>query len=270
MPAHQTIFVQASVLLTAAAIHGVVIGLLLIALTARRPEVEPARAAPPRAASRLVFIVSPVPGGGGGGGGGNRQPARLPRLQKPGHDARTTPPVPAPTRSSPTLEAPAPQATLLDAVPLSSASSFVIGLPNGAISDSVGQGPGEGGGIGTGSGTGIGGGRGPGIGPGAGGGTGGGVYQVGGGVSAPTVLRQVRPSYTTDAIRAKIQGAVLLELVVRSDGTPDAIRVVRSLDPGGLDQQAIEAVRQWRFIPGRRGGQPVDVLVSVIMDFSLR
>jgi protein TonB len=130
-------------------------------------------------------------------------------------------------------------------------------------------GPGSGGGVGTGVGTGVGSGTGPGLGQGAGGGFGGGTYRVGGGVIAPTLVKQVRPKYTSEALRDKIQGTVILEVVVGRDGIPAAIQVTRSLDPYGLDREAIEAVREWRFIPGRIGGTPVDVLVSVQLDFRL-
>jgi protein TonB len=84
------------------------------------------------------------------------------------------------------------------------------------------------------------------------------------------VLTQVRPTYTDEALRTRIQGPVTLELIVRENGMPDAIRVVNSLDPGGLDVEAVRAVRQWRFTPGRIGGTPVDVLVTVIVNFHLR
>jgi TonB family protein len=95
------------------------------------------------------------------------------------------------------------------------------------------------------------------------------VYRPGNGVTAPTLLVQVRPTYTAYALRAKIQGSVLLELVVQRDGTPRDIRVIRSLDREGLDREAILAVEQWRFSPGRRDGVPVDVLVTVVMDFHI-
>jgi protein TonB len=66
----------------------------------------------------------------------------------------------------------------------------------------------------------------------------------------------------------KIQGTVALEVVVGDDGVPGAIRVIRSLDPG-LDEEAIVAVRRWRFAPGRIDGTAVDVLVTILMDFRL-
>jgi len=87
-------------------------------------------------------------------------------------------------------------------------------------------------------------------------------------VTPPTLLREVRPAYTTEALFARTQGSVYLELIVRRDGTP---RDIRSLDARvGLDQQAILAVEQWRFTPGRLNGVPVDVLVTVVMDFRLQ
>lgn len=145
-----------------------------------------------------------------------------------------------------------------------------MGTPSTAPLLGFSQGPGLGGGVGEGSGTGIGSGIGPGVGPGSGGGFGGGVYQPGNGVTAPTLRSQVRPNYTSEAMRRKIQGTVVLEMIVQRDGTPSDIRVVRSLDAGGLDEEAIRAAREWRFNPGRLGATPVDVLVVLVIDFHLR
>ena len=124
--------------------------------------------------------------------------------------------------------------------------------------------------MGEGVGSGIGPGRGPGLGPGSGGGIGGGVYRPGGSVTPPRVLTEVKPTYTTEALFQKIQGTVVLELVVQANGLPCNVRIVRSLDPGGLDEQAVSAARQWRFEPGRLAGKPVDVLVTVMLDFWIR
>jgi TonB family protein len=63
---------------------------------------------------------------------------------------------------------------------------------------------------------------------------------------------------------------VWLELVVTREGRAGQVRVARSLDPGGLDEEAIDAVRQWQFEPGRLAGAPVDVVVTVVMDFVIR
>ena len=161
-----------------------------------------------------------------------------------------------------------PLAILLDARPLASGDSVVAGLPAGGVSYGTSQGPGSGGGVGTGVGTGAGSGRGPGVGPGVGGGTGGGVYRPGGGVTAPRLLDRVAHRYTDDALQRRIQGAVWLELVVDRAGHPADIRVVRSLDQG-LDEEAVIAVRQWRFAPGTLAGSPVDVQVVVVVDFRI-
>ena len=133
------------------------------------------------------------------------------------------------------------------------------------------QGQGSGGGAGTGTGTGIGPGQGSGLGPGSGGGTGGGVYRPGNGVELPSVLREVKPKYTAEAMRAKVQGTVLLECVVLPDGSVGNVQVAKSLDSTfGLDQEAIKAAKEWRFRPGTRLGQPVAVLVTIELTFTLR
>jgi protein TonB len=172
--------------------------------------------------------------------------------------------------SEPDLPPPVQQVAL-DARALASGTAFLAGYPDAGppvYSDARGSGSGTG--FGEGDGSGVGSGIGPGAGPGTGGGAGGGPYRVGGAVSPPTVLTQVRPPYTEEALQARIQGPVVLELIVRANGAPDAIRVVGSLDPGGLDVEAVQAVRQWRFTPGRLDGTPVDVLVTVIVNFHLR
>jgi protein TonB len=81
----------------------------------------------------------------------------------------------------------------------------------------------------------------------------------------------VKPEYTAEAMRARVQGSVLLECVVRPNGRCTDIQVVRTLDPTfGLDQEAIEAAEQWRFEPGTRLGESVPVLVTIELTFTLR
>jgi protein TonB len=93
----------------------------------------------------------------------------------------------------------------------------------------------------------------------------------GNGVETPKLLREVKPQYTAQAMRAKIQGQVLLECVVNTDGSVSNIKVVRSLDSSfGLDQEAVKAARLWQFAPGTRLGQPVPVLVTIEIAFTLR
>ena len=89
-------------------------------------------------------------------------------------------------------------------------------------------------------------------------------------MSAPRLIKEVKPRYTSDALRNRIQGTVVLEAVVTRDGCTSQIRVVRSLDAGGLDEEAVAALAQWQFAPGRLGAAPVDVLVTVLLDFWIR
>jgi TonB family protein len=110
-----------------------------------------------------------------------------------------------------------------------------------------------------------------GLGKGFGGGTGGGAYKPGAGITLPRVLREVKPQYTADAMRAKVQGSVWLECIVMPDGSVGDVRVTRSLDPiFGLDQEAIKAAKQWRFSPGIRQGEPVPVIITIELTFTLR
>lgn len=112
--------------------------------------------------------------------------------------------------------------------------------------------------------------RGPGVGPGGPGGSGGGPPGPGGDVTAPVPIVQVQPAYTTAAMVAKIQGIVRLLVVVRADGTVGDVKVDGSLDARyGLDQEAVRAARAWRFKPGVRRGQPVDVQVVLLLEFRL-
>ena len=216
--------------------------------------------------------------GGGGGGGGNQQPGPIRRAQGVGSDPitlrvrkRPAPTAPATTASAPAVEdVPPLPSIVLDAKPLASGLFDQIGLPTGGVMSGTSTGPGSGGGVGTGIGTGIGSGRGPGLGPGSGGGTGGGVYRPGGAVSAPRLIKEVKPGTRRRRSEQMIQGTVVLEVIVTGDGCASQIRVVRSLDRGGLDEEAVAAVAQWRFEPGRLAGAPVDVLVTVMVDFSIR
>ena len=95
------------------------------------------------------------------------------------------------------------------------------------------------------------------------------VFQIGELTDPPTVLFKVDPQYSEEARKAQYQGTVVLEAIVRSDGTVEILRVVRSLG-FGLDDKAIEAVRQWRFRPGTRNGEPVDVTLTIEVNFNLR
>lgn len=218
---------------------------------------------------RLVFLPANSPAGGGGGGG-NRQSAPIRRASGIGRDAITLRTTKRPQTVGTVGAEPEAPAIVLDTVPLASGTFTMTGLPEGGVPYGESTGPGSGGGVGTGAGTGLGSGRGPGIGSGSGGGFSGGAYRPGGGVAAPRLLSQVKPRYTPDALVRKIQGSVRLDVVVTREGIAGDVRVAQSLDAGGLDEEAISAVRQWRFEPGRLAGVPVDVMVTVVMDFSIR
>ena len=85
------------------------------------------------------------------------------------------------------------------------------------------------------------------------------------------VVREVKPAYTADAMRAKVQGSVWLECIVMPDGSVGDVKVTRSLDPiFGLDQEAIKAAKMWKFRPGMRQGEPVPVIITIELTFTLR
>jgi TonB family protein len=85
----------------------------------------------------------------------------------------------------------------------------------------------------------------------------------------PAITYQIQPGYTDEARQARIQGTVTIQGIVRKDGTFDAIQVLRGLG-SVLDEATIAATKQWRFRPGTRNGEPVDVQISVQVSFSLR
>ena len=82
-------------------------------------------------------------------------------------------------------------------------------------------------------------------------------------------MREVKPVYTEEGRRRSVEGDVVMEVVVRADGSIGTVRVLQGLG-AGLDQRAIDAVRQWRFSPAHRYGTPVDVLVEIAVEFRLR
>lgn len=94
------------------------------------------------------------------------------------------------------------------------------------------------------------------------------VYPIGGGVSRPEVVYQVEPIYSQEARDAKYQGEVWLSVVIDASGVPAEIKVTRSLGLG-LDEKAIEAVKQWRFKPGEKDGAPVAVTATIAISFHL-
>lgn len=249
---------------------------LAIIIVRYAPEPQAADIPPPMNLDRLIWLAQPGPGGGGGGGG-NQTPEPPRKAEAPGKEKVTVPvqkppdPEPKPIRK----EEPPPieQDFNIPAKALASSEQQLAGtIDSASLAATVeSQGEGRGGGAGTGTGTGVGSGQGSGLGEGSGGGTGGDVYRPGAGITLPRVVREVKPQYTAEAMRAKVQGVVWLECVVLPDGTVGNVKVIKPLDPVfGLDQEAIKAARQWRFMPGMRQGQPVPVLVTIELTFTLR
>jgi len=223
---------------------------------------------------RMVWLNKPGPSGGGGGGGNRmKEPPR--RTELPGHDSRTVPttrpraidsPAPAPPDREPAPQVVIPVETLaLGTQVLPGAMDAPPAAPTNS------QGSGKDGGAGTGAGGGDGPGHGRGFGDGLDAGTGGDIYRPGAGVTMPIELRKGMAQYTTEAIRARAQGAITVECVVQPSGVCTNIRVVHAFNPTfGLDQEAIKAAAQWKFRPGTRGGRPVAVLVTMEIAFALR
>jgi len=204
--------------------------------------------------------------GGGGGGGAHEivEPIKghLPKIAK----TQTVPPQIV-LVDKPKL-AVEPTVVMPQEVKVADTNMPNVGMPQSPQIAMASQGSGAGSGFGSGSGGGIGSGSGGGIGPGSGGGYGGGIMSVGGGVSAPQVVHAVDPEFTDAARSAKLQGAVSIELIVDTRGNPQNIRVVRPLGMG-LDQKAIEAVRQYKFRPAMFQGHPVPVRVVIDVNFHL-
>src|SRR5262245_53603327 len=85
----------------------------------------------------------------------------------------------------------------------------------------------------------------------------------------PKIVRSVDPKYASDGSPAKLRGIVEVEAVVGTDGTVSRARVAQTLNPR-FDKSALEAVRRWVFEPGRLNGQPVPVVVQLMLEFPLR
>ncbi len=248
-------------------LHALIIALIILfGLLARRVVVkEKAEAAVPIQPFVPMTMPQAQSMGGGGGGGSHdiiqASKGHLPKFEK----LQITPPsvikvdhpiIPMP----PSVQAPpmnVPDQNLPN-----------IGVTNSPQVKLASNGTGGNAGMGSGNGTGVGAGSGAGLGAGNGQGYGGGVYNVGGGVSAPVAIYAPEPQFSDEARRAKYQGVVDLQIIVTKQGLPADIKVVRHLGMG-LDEKAIEAVKQYRFRPAMYHGHPVAVRMIVEVDFHL-
>jgi TonB family protein len=201
--------------------------------------------------------------GGGRSGGGDRTPAPARRVRQIGTDPTTVPSQPTPSLAI--TDTPPEELTTIPARPMADATQTLAGVIESHSAGTTSLGPGTSG-VGDFPGSdrgGLGTHPGPGFGPGA--------SRGGPGVTMPTILEQVSPTYTADAMRARVQGSVWIECVVMPDGSVGDLRIMRSLDRRfGLDEEAVKAARRWRFRPGRLNGQPVPVVVTIELMFSVR
>jgi protein TonB len=228
------------------AAHAAVVVTLLLVFSSRQDYKKPVvtRLTP----EHLVWL--PDPGPAARGGGSTPAPTKPPEAPKPA----VPEPVPAPPVVEPEVIAAAPEPepqNTVAAAPSPGPTANDASALNAGIGDK---------GRGTGAG--------PDDGPGGGGTN---YYGIGNGVSAPIPLRRPPPAYTAEAMRARLQGTVVLNCVVTPEGVCTNIRIARSLDMTfGLDDQAIASAREWRFRPGMRMGEPVPVLVTLEIGFTIR
>ncbi len=252
-------------------IHVLALSLIIAATYLGRRIVEVAKP------KETVLLIAPddlpvlppsksVSGGGGGGGDRDKLQASAGRLPKQSMQ-QFTPPMVVVRNQDPKLPI-APTIVVPPDIHLQQPNLPDLGNPLSHLPSVPSNGTGSGGGIGSGSGGGVGSGEGPGFGPGHGGGTGGGAFHVGGGVSAPKAIYAPDPEYSEEARKVKHMGTVVLWLIVGPDGKPRDIRVARTLGVG-LDEKAMEAVKNWRFEPAYKDGKPVAVQINVEVNFHL-
>jgi protein TonB len=217
--------------------------LLVILITRLLPHGTVQAILPDRLPDSIVWLTEPGPGGGGGGGG-NKSPEPPKQAELPGKEKITVPAVkpPAPT---PEVKPETPKPEEQINIPAQTMAAAAVTAPGAIESNEATSSQGTG--------------------------TGGGAYRPGNGVTTPILVREVKPAYTAEAMRAKVQGTVVVECVVLPDGSVGNVQVLKSLDSTfGLDQEAIKAARQWRFRPGLRLGEPVPVLITIELSFTLR
>jgi periplasmic protein TonB len=246
------------------AVHGCVVMLLFTVLSSPAVQVKVKQAG--RLFMPVIAAHLPEKTLQGGGGGGDLSPIPASMGRAPKFAARQFVPPAAVTANAnpkllidPTLIGPPDVQTPNSTMAVWGDPLAKLGPPS--------NGNGSGGGIGSGDKGGIGPGRGPGFGPGEGGGITE-VYVAGGGVSAPALTFQVDPEYSEEARKAKYSGVVVLSIEVDQSGRTRNLRVAKGVGLG-LDEKAIEAVRQWRFKPGLKNGKPVIVRAQVEVNFRL-
>lgn len=244
---------------TALGLHGLALALLAFVVTAqvqhlaRRPVVE-----------TEILTVPPPPlpvspandRSGGGGGQHDPSPVSQGRLPKPAAE-QLLKPTQAP-RIPPSLPV-EPTMVVQNDLKMARNDMLNLGLPNSSLNGVS---------LGNGGGTGIGAGFGAGVGTGSGTNTGGGAVHTGGSVQKPELIFQPEAEFSEEARKAKFSGNVEVYLWVDERGNPSHIRVVRGVGMG-LDEKALEAVRQYRFKPATQNGKAVKVDLYVEVTFTI-
>ncbi len=229
----------------------VVLALLYLGITAVVNKVKPKEIVTPIEITKFDAPKAAVDAGGGGGAHDNMEAekGKIPPRAKP---------MEAPKLDEP----PVPTIDVQKEITIPDNPSLVnFGQSKSANVKMASLGNGNGGGLGNGSGSGYG--------NGYGGNIGGGIERIGGRVSAPTILHSVDPEFSDEARRAKYQGLCLISLIVDAQGNPQDIHVARVLGMG-LDEKAIEAVKQFKFKPAMKDGKtPVPVRMTIEINFHL-
>jgi protein TonB len=212
---------------------------------------------------QLIALTTPPPMAPAkdtmGGGGGQRGPTPVTKGQLPKFaDTQITPPK-APPLEEPKIKMPDPTIEVQKDLKMANNNMPNLGMPNSPLIGTS---------MGNGSGSGLGSGNGSGLGPGSGGNYGGGLRKIGGGVSSPVVIYQVDPEFSEEARKAKFMGVVLVNLIVDVHGLPQNVHILRGVGMG-LDDKAVEAVKQYRFKPAMEGGKPVAVELNVEVNFQI-
>jgi protein TonB len=193
-----------------------------------------------------------------GGGGGQKGPTPVTQGHLPKLAQEQIVPPKAPPLIPPKL-AVEPSVVMQPDMKMADNKMPDLGVPNSNL---------KGFSMGNGNGSGIGAGNGSGIGPGSGSNTGGGPMHIGGSIRPPTVLYSVEPEFSEEARKAKFSGNVQVYLWVDEQGNPSHIKVVRGVGMG-LDEKAVEAVRQYKFKPAMQNGKPVKVDLYIDVNFQI-
>ena len=240
----------------AVAVHALAVFLIGFVVRAQIRDVEQVHSSIRLVDPVLETMAKSAERSGGGGG----QPGEMPVSK--GHLPQIAEQQVAP-QMNPPLEQPKiavePTIDLQQNVRLADNLMPNVGMPMSVVAGTT---------LGGGTGSGIGTGDGPGLGPGSGGNTGGGVRRIGGSVTKPELVYSVEPEFSDEARRAKMSGDVDVYLWVDQHGNPTHVRVAHGIGMG-LDERAVEAVKQYRFKPAMENGKPVAVEMYVVVNFQI-